>query len=110
MTVLTAAKGRAMNQNANPNEFMVVYVASSDPEAHIVAGRLQSEGIPTWVHQEPVGSAYGITVGPLGEVRVLVRSDDYERALAILEQDPDTDTLLPDADDMSEDDNPIPYE
>lgn len=110
MTVLTATKGRAMSQNANPNEFMVVYVAGSDPEAHIVAGRLQSEGIQSWVHQEPVGSAYGITVGPLGEVRVLVRSDDYQRALAILEQDPDADTLLPDTDIVNEDDNLTPDE
>ena len=98
-----------MPQNTNPNEFMVVYVAGSDPEAHNVAGRLQSEGVPTWVHQEPVGSAYGITVGPLGEGRVLVRSDDYERALAILEQD-DSDFLLIDSDDMNDDDNLPPHE
>ena len=81
---------------------MVVYVASSEPEAYIVAGRLQSEGIPAFVHQEPVGRAYGFSVGPLGEVKVLVNPEDYDQALVILEDDQyesdDTD-LAPDNDD-----------
>ncbi len=66
---------------------MVVYVAYSEPEAYIVAGRLENEGIHALVHQEPVGRAYGITIGPLGEVKVLVNPDDYDRALTILDVD-----------------------
>jgi hypothetical protein len=67
---------------AHLQAWMVVYVAGSEPEAYVVAGRLESEGIPAFVHQEPVGRAYGLTVGPLGEVKVLVHSDDYDQATA----------------------------
>ncbi len=75
---------------AQPDGWMVAYIASSEPEAYIVAGRLESEGIQAFVHQEPAGRAYGLTVGPLGEVKVLVLPEDYDTALAILEEDVDT--------------------
>jgi hypothetical protein len=76
---------------------MVVYTAYHSPEAHIVAGRLKSEGIPALVHQAPGANAIGIHIGSLGEVTVLVREEDYWRALEILE--PDSPALLPDSDD-----------
>ena len=77
--------------------WMVVYTTHNSGEAHIVSGRLQSHGIGAWVHQEPFGSAMGITVGRLGEVRVLVPDGDYDRAVAILEGD-EVDELPADAD------------
>ncbi len=73
---------------------MVVYTTFNAPEAHIVAGRLKSEGIPALVHQAPGANAIGIHIGSLGEVTVLVREEDYWRAIAILE--PDSPALLPD--------------
>jgi len=76
---------------------MVVYTTYSLPEGYIVAGRLESEGIPAMVHQMPGANALGIRVGNLGEITVLVRDDDYWRALMILE--PDSPVLLPDGDD-----------
>ncbi|MEO8396043.1 MAG: DUF2007 domain-containing protein [Chloroflexota bacterium] len=79
---------------------MVVYVASSEPEAYIVAGRLQSEGIEAFVHQEPIGRAYGLSIGPLGEVKVLVRPDQYDQALNIL----DDEEFLSDETDITTDD------
>lgn len=85
----------------HPEGWMVVYVASSEPEAYIVAGRLQSEGIQAFVHQEPAGRAYGFTVGPMGEVKVLVLPEDYDQALNILDEDADE---ADDAEDDAEDD------
>ena len=64
---------------------MIVLSTDNQMEAHIVAGRLRSHKIQAWIHQEPSGSAFGITVGLLGEVRVLVHPHDYETALAILD-------------------------
>jgi hypothetical protein len=69
------------------NAWMVVYVAYNEPEAYVIAGRLKSEGIDSFVHQEPVGRAYGLSVGPLGEVKVMVRPDQYDQALTILDDD-----------------------
>ena len=83
---------------------MVVYIATSEPEAYIVAGRLKSEGIETFVHQEPVAKAYGFTVGPFGEIKVLVGAEDYDRALEILDENVEADNsedtdIVPDDDD-----------
>jgi hypothetical protein len=66
-------------------EWRVVLTTDNLTEAHIVAGRLQNEGIPAWVHQQPGASAFGITVGILGEVNVVVDAKDYDHALAVLE-------------------------
>lgn len=64
-------------------------------EAIIIAGRLESEGIPAVTQQEAVGAALGLTIGPLGSARVLVPEPLAEQALAILaetfEEEGDTD-------------------
>ncbi len=69
------------------NEWMIVYETPNDTEAHIVAGRLQVEGINAVVHRQPGAAALGITIGLLGSITVLVRPADYEQALSILEPD-----------------------
>jgi hypothetical protein len=71
-----------------PNtSWMIVYVADSQPEAHIIVGRLEASGVRSWVQQEPVGQAFGFLVGPLSQVKVLVHPDDYEDAIAILDEE-----------------------
>lgn len=64
-----------------------IYSTDSEPIAYLIAGKLENEGISARVHKEPAGSAYGIVVGMLGKVDVLVRSEDFERAMAVLEDD-----------------------
>jgi len=64
----------------------VVAVAQGLAEAAIIQGRLESEGIPARVHQEPAGVAIGLTVGLLGQAKVLVPEQLVEEALDILEQ------------------------
>lgn len=63
---------------------MVVYTTHNYHEAHIVAGRLQAEGIAAMVHQQAGANAMGIHIGRLGELNVLVHGVDYALALAIL--------------------------
>lgn len=70
-----------------PAGWMSVYETDNSPDAYIVVGRLETEGIKSWVYQEAVGSAMGITIGPLGAVLVLVNPDDCERAVALLAVD-----------------------
>lgn len=79
------------NSISESNPWMVVYIAYSEPEAYIVAGRLQTEGIPTFVQQEAIGRVYGLAGGPLGEVKVLVSPNDYDRALEILDDTDESD-------------------
>ena len=66
-------------------------------EAQMLVGRLETEGIPAQAWQEGAGKAYGLTVGYLGEVRVMVMASDLARAQTIAAEDY-SDTL-PDDDD-----------
>lgn len=54
-------------------------------QAQIIAGRLQSEGIPARAWQESVGQTTGLVVGSLGMGHVLVPAQYVARALEILE-------------------------
>lgn len=68
-------------------QWVVVYSTPSLPEAHIVAGRLQSEDIPAMVYKEAGTSALGINLGVFGEACVVVHPENHEAALALLEED-----------------------
>jgi hypothetical protein len=54
--------------------------------AQIMAGRLESEGIPVRVWQEGAGRALGLTVGMLGTGHVMVPESYGEKARQILAQ------------------------
>ncbi len=63
----------------------VVYVANGMLEAESVKILLESFGISAYTNQESAGIAYGLTVGPLGEVEVCVPKDKIQEAKAIIE-------------------------
>jgi hypothetical protein len=87
---------------AHPQTWSVVYVAYNEPEALIVAGRLENEGIETFVNRERVGNTvYGIDPDPWSKVNVLVHPADYDQASAILEEDM-SDDLSDDGDEADE--------
>ncbi len=92
------------------NEWIVIYVTNDFTDAHIIAGRLEVEGIKTFIHRQPGASAFGITVGAFGEISVLVHPHDETHAEAILyPEDPDelpnsTDEISYHFDEENEDD------
>ncbi|MFT7584857.1 MAG: hypothetical protein ACI9EW_001280 [Cellvibrionaceae bacterium] len=65
--------------NDSPN-WIQVYKTYGLPDAHIIAGQLQSEGIPAKVYPLEAGSRLGITVGKLGEVAIMVPEDRFKEA------------------------------
>lgn len=65
-------------------DWVIVLITYNVHEAHIVAGRLIAEGVRAMVYQEPGASALGIHIGRFGEIKVLVRPQDYEAARSIL--------------------------
>jgi hypothetical protein len=77
----------SLKTQSNKPEWLVVYTTYHFYEAHIVAGRLQSEGIPVMVHQQAGANAMGIHIGGLGEIHVLVDPANYEWAVAVLDSD-----------------------
>lgn len=77
---------RAQDADDKADPWWVIFETHNPSEAHIVAGRLQSEGIPTHILNYAGGAALGITVGVFGELRVLVPAADAHHAREILEQ------------------------
>ncbi len=81
--------------------WMVVARANGVTEASIIAGRLESLGIPVVIQREAASAALGLIYGPMAEARVLVPEKYYEFAMATLEPD---DSLLQLDDGESEED------
>ncbi len=71
------------NKNDGP-QWIVLYITNNLQEAHVLAGKLKANEIPALIHQEAGATALGITLGNLGEIKILVMPADYERAERIL--------------------------
>jgi len=61
-----------------------VYIANGQPEAEIVKGRLENEGIPAMLRYESAGVVYGLTINGLGQVQVQVPYSLAQHAREIL--------------------------
>lgn len=61
-----------------------VTIVYGDLQAELLRGLLEAQEIPVLLSQEGAGRAIGLTVGPLGETRILVPSSQLSRAHAIL--------------------------
>lgn len=66
-------------------DWIAIYITHNLPEAHIIVGKLRAYDIPAMIHQEAGASAIGITLGNLGEIKILVSPADYERAAELLQ-------------------------
>jgi hypothetical protein len=67
------------------HELVSVGTADGQVEAEIIKGLLTANGIDVWLSQESAGSALGLTVGPMGEVEIMVRAEQADEARALLE-------------------------
>jgi hypothetical protein len=64
----------------------VVFTANGLLEAETVKILLESFGIPAFTNQEAAGAVYGLTVGPLGEVDVMVPKTYLKDARKIISE------------------------
>lgn len=58
---------------------------SGELQADLLRNLLEAQGIQVFLNQEGAGRAYGLTVGPMGEVQVLVPSHQSEEAREIVD-------------------------
>lgn len=77
-------------------ELVLVWRASGQANAEMIKMYLESFGIQVIIYGESVGSAYGLTSTPLGEVELLVPKSQSQDAMHHLEEinessDPDLD-------------------
>jgi hypothetical protein len=82
----------------------VVYRAQGMLEAEAVKGSLETADIPTVLDYESLGQTLGITIGGLGEVRVLVPTDRADDARELLREPIDDDENDEDAETAAEPD------
>jgi len=68
------------------SDLVVVYRAKGLVDGEIIRGFLEAQGIPASVSQEAAGKIYGLTIGDLGIAEVLVRADDEQKALELLQE------------------------
>lgn len=66
-------------------EYVEVYAANGQLEADMIRLMLEASGLHVITRQESAGVVYGLTVGPLGEVRILVPETEAEEAAGLLE-------------------------
>ncbi|HXF62906.1 MAG TPA: DUF2007 domain-containing protein, partial [Caldilineaceae bacterium] len=93
-----ATTSSATTGGGSDQEPVIVWEAANRLEAQIVAGRLQSEGIPAFLLGESLGPIYGLTTGSLAATVVLVPAPLAAKALEILNTDVDWDESADDPD------------
>lgn len=67
-------------------ELVNVFTAAGELEAEMVKGFLEAQGIKVMLVQESIGRTYGLTVGKLGEVQLLVPESQADEARMLLKQ------------------------
>lgn len=77
------------DSKARPNSYITVYSTYGQLAGEMIRLLLESNNIPALLSQESAGATYGLTVGPLGEVKVLVpagRADEARQILRDMEE------------------------
>jgi hypothetical protein len=65
-------------------QWEIVDVVNGEFQAQLLRGLLESQGILVQLSQEGAGRAYGLSIGALGEVQILVPTDSKDLAEQIL--------------------------
>jgi hypothetical protein len=64
----------------------VIVEVAGQLQSEIMRGMLEAQGIKVWISQEGAGRAYGLNVGRLGRVQILVPAGEVEQAKALLDE------------------------
>ena len=67
-------------------KLIVIFRTHSDVEANVVRGLLESNGIHTLLLSDVPHSVFPLSINELGEVRLSVREDDAEKAVAVIRE------------------------
>ncbi len=66
-------------------DYEVVYIANGQLEADMVRLMLEASGVKVLMRGESAGAVYGLTMGPLGEVNLLVPENQVAQAKSLIE-------------------------
>jgi hypothetical protein len=71
--------------NETTPHWEVLAVTAGDLRAELISGLLTAQGIQVQLSQEGAGRAIGLSVGPLGDVEILVPNHQLDEARKILD-------------------------
>ncbi len=71
--------------NSNRINWVSVSELYDPEEAYLVIGLLEAAGIPVKVDRESAGELFGLTVGPLARIVILVPNEQRTKAETLLE-------------------------
>ena len=80
---------KPLRKSRDDSQWIAVYITHNLQEAHIIVGKLKANGVLALLHQEAGATALGITLGNLGEIKVLVSPADLNMAESILFKESD---------------------
>ena len=63
-----------------------IYQVSGQLEGELLKAYLEANGVPAALSQESAGIVYGLTIGALGNVDVLISDENVERATLLIEE------------------------
>lgn len=73
-------------ESSRPDEYSHVYTTYGKLSGEMIRLLLNSVNIPVILSQESAGLAYGLTVGALGEVKIMVPASRADEARKILQE------------------------
>lgn len=77
-----------MNKNKFDDLGLVILQITNDiTEAQLIKGKLELQEIPVILKGESIGGAYAITVNGWGQIKVLVKKEDLEKAKEVLDNE-----------------------
>lgn len=68
----------------NTQKLVPIYTAEGNLAGEMIRLMLESFGIQSILLQESAGAAYGFTVGPMGEVTIMVAESQAEEARQLI--------------------------
>lgn len=72
---------------AGESAFTTVYTCNDWVEANLLAGKLESSGIETFLADDAMFSVNPLWGGALGGIKIKVKTSEYDQALLVLEGD-----------------------
>jgi Putative prokaryotic signal transducing protein len=85
------------------NKWEIIAEVFGELEGELIRGLLEAGGIEVFLNQEGAGRAYGLNVGSLGKVQVMVPSRDLQLAQEILDDYDSGNYASPDSESAAED-------
>ncbi|MDE6115657.1 DUF2007 domain-containing protein [Barnesiella sp. WM24] len=77
-----------LNRPDDKDELVVFDTYTSDADAYIAKGVLETNGVPCIINNEIFSSVYPVTLSPWGAIKLLVFRHDLEKAVSIMESRP----------------------